>query len=660
MCGMKDANGRCTDDAIEDSRFCKKHTATMAKLGISTERGEIVDSIQSFEHLIKEAGENAATMFGPQIAMAYKLAERMENGELNASEISTLRHLLKDTTERGDRLYGTKQIDAAERIIEYIREEARKAAESGWGCCSVPLVDADGEVIGFTAPCWYTKHLEECPPARHDEPNWNDKVGCQIYHEMRLVSLMLGIDLMKHQHLILATISLIDVFELVLIIGRQQGKTVVIFVWLVHRILMHGDNAVFSQQDAGEAEKKVDKEVMRKLARHDLTDEGTGSIKTNRGKGPTFGVEVLTNEATLSVLSSGQHSGRGRENVGAVSLDEYNTDKDTRREGLSVPMQTVALGPKKITSGTAGDVNSVAFREKHDHACKALGNGTYQRLIEYSIPKNSGLDHSDPETWKKCLPGIGYSTPLENIQMAYDTMMEHDFAMEYLSIWLDGSTTELFKHQTWQRMQASGGNLVSGACVLAIHAHLGRDEAVAVVCDSSGLCQVVAVKEEPQLSLPWVLKILKEHPEISRIAVMKKGIMQNIGEELERLGHYVVWHDTTNYLLGCHEFHAAATQLPSKVSLVPSQWFDEANNTSFRREIETGGWVIRKQTEFSFISPIVAAVMAFLESVVMARGPQEDIYDEYEKVRQEIQRQKDSGEYVDEWEVAMRRAHELV
>ena len=165
--------------------------------------------------------------------------------------------------------------------------------------------------LGTEPPSWYMRLMRECPPTLHTVPNWSCERTMHSFHRYMTIGDLLGVVLMPWQKLALSILAMPRCFELVLVVGRQQGKTVLEVVPIADTLITEAHTAVYSAQKGMDAERKIRQEFKPLLWKAGL-DEIVG-FKFNNGTGD-FGIHG-SNGAHLRTMSSDANSLRGATRV---------------------------------------------------------------------------------------------------------------------------------------------------------------------------------------------------------------------------------------------------------------------------------------------------------------------------------------------------------
>jgi len=480
----------------------------------------------------------------------------------------------------------------------------------------------------MSAPTWYTRLLEECPPKNHTVPDWDCEQTLFQAQRYFVIADLLGLALMPHQRLALTILAMPRCYELVLLIGRQQGKTVVVLIPIIDVLLrLARHNAIYSAQRGLDAQRKIQEEFWPLMNDGGL-EEATG-FKLNKGTSD-FGIHA-TNEARLRPISSEKDALRGATRVALGIIDEARADKDHNRSVLITPTMTVVENAKLIVASTAGHVGSVYLGDRLKKARESYNDpDSVVCLLEYGVGKPEDekteeelaqgedtieeYDPEDVEIWRENLPAMGYTTSIAAIRRAQETMEPQDFAMEYLGHWLPFDIGEALPAKLWD--QACHKQLkLEGKLVMAIDAPPEQDRTAAVVSDSYGRVELMDVREGPETAYDWIIAVLERNKDIKEIALANNNTLLRTGERLQIAGYAVRWYDTKEMHKAASRFWEAVHAEPQQVAIRYNPIMNSANKGAFRWALAGGGWVFMRQSEEEFVSPLIAATMAYNTAV---------------------------------------------
>lgn len=456
-------------------------------------------------------------------------------------------------------------------------------------------------------PRWYLELLERCPPTRHTVPDWTCDDTLVRYHQFCVIADWLRITPMPHQRLAWAILAMPSTYELVSMVGRQCGKTVGLLPVISHTLLHKARHAVvYSAQTGTDAQNKIKHEFYPLLRDAGLTEEN--GVRFKQGA-MDFGL-FLPNETRLKALSSDREAGRGETRVALAIIDEARSDRDQNRWALLVPMQQAADDPKLIVASTAGDMLSVGFNDKQDKARHEYDKkGARTALLEWTIDGIDDYDINDEALWWSVLPAVGYSITKDSIRRSKSGLEDYQFETEYLCKRLSTAAAALFPVSQWSAV-CRDNLTVEGELVLGIDAPPDENRVAGVVADKHGRCEMVPEKPQHQEVWDWLSERLDQNLDITRVVMAKGTTIHRAGELAMEAGFQVSWVDTTGMRNAASRFDEAVKAEPPTVALRTHPRLTEANAGAFRRPL-TGGFVFGRQEAREFISPLIAASLAF-------------------------------------------------
>ena len=460
-----------------------------------------------------------------------------------------------------------------------------------------------------TTPKWYRHLLDGCPPLYHTGPKWDCPRTAHQYQRYCVLADLAGFVPMPWQRLKWMLVSDPECYELVLEVGRQQGKTTSDVPVLAEPLVSRPRHtSVYSAQRGVDAERKIREEFLPMLKSAGI-DEATG-FRFNNGA-TDWGLHG-TNDAHLRSMSSSKDALRGTTRVALGILDEARAERDANKLVLLVPTMTVVDDALLIVESTAGDINSVFLRDRHDKAIAALERGeSAPACLIWGFDSIEGVDIESPDVWRSVLPAMGYTVTEHAIRRAFDTMEPHDFAMEYLGIWLDASMEQAIPTDVWNSIQGPNTQ-PTGPMVLCIDSPPEQDRTAAVVADQYGNVELVGVREGPDAPYEWAVELLGRNSDIYAIALADNTTLRRTGEKLELDGHYVQWYNTREMQIAAARFWEAIHAEPRGLAIREHSVMNEANRGSFRWIM--GGekaWVFRRQEAVNFASPLIAATLSY-------------------------------------------------
>ena len=507
-------------------------------------------------------------------------------------------------------------------------------------------------------PRWYQDLMERCPPRTHTIPDWDCDLTLKRYHEYATIADLMGFIPMPHQRLGWAIMAMPRCTEFVLVIGRQNGKTVLLGPPIAWRLINQPNyTVVYSAQTAELADDKVAEEFVPMFRRGQL-DKSTG-FKLNDQSNP--GIEA-DNEARLITMSMKHDALRGVTRVGLGIIDEAREEHDYRRSQLLVPTTTVVDDAQIIAASTAGHLGSVYLLERLELARENANNPESGICVmEWGLDSDEDYDPLDEELWERLMPALGYTVSKAAVKRVYESMEPHDFAMEYLGRWLDAAIEEAVPLAIWNAVNIHEMEM-SGELCMAVDTPPEQDQTVAVVADEHGHITLAGVRVgHDESTFEWLLGILRRNPDIESVAMTDAGPLLRTGERLEMEGFYVKWYNTRRMEKAAARFWEALHAKPRGLAILSNQVFNAANRGAYRKTSADGGrtgWTFRRHTREHFISPLIAATLALDGAAEPmeaegAGGNEEDPWEDVVEPKQPVDDEEydeDEEDFDDEWD----------
>jgi hypothetical protein len=223
--------------------------------------------------------------------------------------------------------------------------------------------------------------------------------------------------------------------EVRLTVPRQSGKTTLILVKNIHRMLdaKHfggRQNITYVAQTREHArEKFVDDYIedlklippIRGLWRARLST-GSESIRWNNGS--RWGIEATT-----------EKSGHGP-TLDIGDIDEAFSQTDARAEQAMKPSMITRPSPQLWIISTAGTESSTYLKGKVDSGREFVEAGVRDGVAYFEWSAADDADPGDPATWWSCMPALGFTTPEHAIRTDYLSMELGQFCRAYLNMWV--------------------------------------------------------------------------------------------------------------------------------------------------------------------------------------------------------------------------------
>jgi phage terminase large subunit-like protein len=212
-------------------------------------------------------------------------------------------------------------------------------------------------------------------------------------------------------------------------VPRQSGKsTAMLCLLLGYALARPGTRIVYTAQTRLDARRMLLDEWWPRIQASKLA----AVVKVRRG----YGTEALmfANGSRVSLVSSSAKAGHG-DSVDAFILDEAWAQADDRLEQALRPAMITRPDPQLWIVSTAGTDTSVYLRSKvaDGRARAELGVTDTACYFEWSAADDA--DASDPETWRGCMPALGWTATEAAVAADFELMAEAEFRRAYLNQW---------------------------------------------------------------------------------------------------------------------------------------------------------------------------------------------------------------------------------
>jgi len=267
------------------------------------------------------------------------------------------------------------------------------------------------------------------------------------------VALQLGFDLLPWQRRVLdASLEHEDgrlAYRTVEVsVPRQSGKTVLMCTVILHRMLSAPEQKlVYAAQNRLAARARLLDTWWPKISRSPLGRQ----FKLSRG----MGTEALrsANGSILTLLSNDEAAGHG-DVLDLAVLDECWA-LDQRAEQATRPAMVTRRNAQTWMVSTAGNAKSVWWRSKVDAGRAAAEAGVTSGTAFFEWCADPGDDMSDPETWRRCMPGLGFLAEEATIAADIQAMSPAEARRAYGNLWPDqlGDGWTAFAQDAWEAAQ---------------------------------------------------------------------------------------------------------------------------------------------------------------------------------------------------------------
>jgi hypothetical protein len=226
------------------------------------------------------------------------------------------------------------------------------------------------------------------------------------------------------------TTGLLVYRTIILTVPRQSGKTTLMLAAMVHRALgfSYRNQITYWAQTRMAARKKWEDEHLFILDRSPLKPLYTvrktnGQEAIKWANGSLHGIEANTDSA-----------GHGP-TLDLGMLDEAFRQIDNRVEQAAKPSMITRPEPQFWIVSTAGNADSTFLWSKVELGRSVIDMGRDSTIACFEWSAADDLDPLDPDTWWSCMPALGHTVTVDNVQADADSMPLGEFERAYLNRW---------------------------------------------------------------------------------------------------------------------------------------------------------------------------------------------------------------------------------
>jgi hypothetical protein len=410
--------------------------------------------------------------------------------------------------------------------------------------------------------------------------------------------------------------------NVVLTVPRQSGKTTLLLSVLIHRCLAWGSaqSVTYAAQNGVAARAKFLDEHVPILERSPFAS----LVSVRR----TSGHESIewANGSRHSITAATEKAGHGL-TLDLPVIDEAFAYPDARLEQAFVPaMQTRPDAQLWIVS-TAGNAQSTYLRGKVDTGRALVESGDTSRTAYFEWSSADDADADDPDVWRSCMPALGYTVQLPEVQAARDLMTDDEFRRAFLNQWRDGLAPEGgFPADAWSASVDTFSTPVDPVVFAVDASPNAASAAIAVGARrADGLIHLEIVDHRPGVT--WVaerLAALVGRWSPAAIAIDPTGPASALVPMLERVGVSLIMLTGAESTRACSQLYAAVVS--GGVRHRDEAPLNAAVAGAVRR---TSGdsWRWNRKDSSSDISPLCAATVAFHQAGVVKAAPIPSVVD---------------------------------
>jgi hypothetical protein len=392
--------------------------------------------------------------------------------------------------------------------------------------------------------------------------------------------------------------------QVVCTLPRQQGKSLLVLAFEVHRALAFGraQRIAYSAQDGRAARNKllIDHAPML-MAKSSPIRGAVTRVLAGVGNEAI----VFKNGSRISILNSSEASGQGL-TLDLGVIDESWNDFDDRREAAMLPAMLTRPDAQIIIISTAGTERSPFLKRKVDSGRAAVANGETTGTAFFEWAADEDADPDDPATWRSCMPALapGGTITEASVRHMKSTMSESSWRRHGLNLWT-ASDDRVIPTSLWNA--ACADNVApDGSLVIAVDVNTERSAASVCIADEKGRVELI----EQRTGVGWVVERVIEVAKAQNADVVldSYGPAGTLAAEIEAEGITVHAYTTREMTHACGVFYDAIAD--GKVKMRRHIALDNASAAARRRSVGDQ-WLWGRRDVAEDVSPLIAATLGY-------------------------------------------------
>jgi hypothetical protein len=239
--------------------------------------------------------------------------------------------------------------------------------------------------------------------------------------------------------------------EVVVVVGRQQGKTAMTMAAAVHRLVplvrSHGpQRATFTMQNRTKARNKLERDYAPRLRRsrsfREVSRYGRPANSVEWRLGMNSGSEhIQFGGASYLQIDTPGRSGSHGDTLDLGLIDEAFAHEDDTVEGAMSPAMVTRRDRQMWVLSAAGDGKSKYLWRKILAGREACRTGAHGRTAYFEWSAPDGDDPGSPVTWSACCPALGLTVEESALASEWERALRggvegvNTFRRAYLSQW---------------------------------------------------------------------------------------------------------------------------------------------------------------------------------------------------------------------------------
>ena len=401
--------------------------------------------------------------------------------------------------------------------------------------------------------------------------------------------------------------------QIIATLPRQQGKSLLVLAFEVHRALAWGrpQRIAYSAQDGRAARNKL-------LIDHaPLLTAKTSPIRAAVSRvlaGVGNEAIVFRNGSRISILNSSEASGQGL-TLDMGVIDESWNDIDDRREAAMLPAMLTRADAQILIISTAGTERSPYLRRKVDAGRAAVANGETTGTCYFEYSADEDADPDDPATWRSCMPALAPGGTITEASTRHmkSTMTESSWRRHGLNLWT-ASDDRVLPTSLWNAA-CDEDVAPEGKFAVALDLNVDRSAASIAIADDSGRVELV----DQAAGVGWVVARVVELAKTwdADVVLDSYGPAGSLAPEIEAEGVTVHAVTSREMTAACGRFYDAVAD--GKVRIRRHEALDLAAAAARKRQIGDS-WLWGRKDSAEDVSPLVAVTLAYDAALSLDNG----------------------------------------
>ena len=463
--------------------------------------------------------------------------------------------------------------------------------------------------------------LDNCPPLYATARN---PARPNRMREIRVLAELMGIELIPAQEYILSVATEVHddgtpYYQFIVVsVPRQTGKTEIIGgLMVVDRMLnwLTPQFVVLSAQNLVDSRDVIRSKLVPRLKRSRDLWLAAGFTPVLGALG-TAHVRAETTGSTLRLVSSGKSAGHGT-TLHLVVVDEAWSERDASREQALRPAQAAVPDPQYLVLSTAGDATSTYLRGLIDAGRKRVEAGYTGRAAFFEWGAPDSADPSDPQTWRRACPALGWFHSEERHQQIHDDFAAqkqlNEFRRAFLNQWVEAIADPPIPAAAFDQIVDRWAE-PAGRLYAAVDARPERDSAYMAVSDGRTI-EIVKVWQHTAGMADLILRAWDEHKDLQAVVGIHNGPLAGLLDDLEDQGVNVERAGIDRMRKACGAFYDAV--LNERVKVRDSNLVHLRRALAAVKQHQSGNaWLWARLNETLDIACLWAATLAFHSAVV--------------------------------------------